>query len=307
MGWLSQRGRHRLRKRQSSACGKLMRYETRAERMAERAEPGIPQQTADGATHEVPSEAETLETPTSMLDVHSPHQALHTWKDFFIHIATIVVGLFIAVALEQSVEAINRRHEAAALREDLRQESRQILADARNTEAAHLYEIRWVAARIAQTQRALQDRHPVEPRAANDMPIYASPDIPIWRSAKAGGRVSLLSKGEVNAYAEIEYVQTHLDEMEVVKNSARYAVKSFNRQFPLLPNGDPDFSSASTADLHAYLGLLATAYESLEAYIHWLRIIIGAETAVVDGRTKLDEIYASERKSGGGDILQNFM
>jgi hypothetical protein len=57
-----------------------------------------------------------------MLDVHPPREALHTWKGFFIHIATIVVGLFIAVALEQSVEAIIRHHEAASLREDLSQE-----------------------------------------------------------------------------------------------------------------------------------------------------------------------------------------
>ena len=28
-----------------------------------------------------------------MLDVHAPHEAVHTWRDFFIHIATIVVGL----------------------------------------------------------------------------------------------------------------------------------------------------------------------------------------------------------------------
>ena len=39
-----------------------------------------------------------------MLDVHPPHEAAHTWKDFFIHIATIVVGLLIAVSFEQTVE-----------------------------------------------------------------------------------------------------------------------------------------------------------------------------------------------------------
>ena len=37
-----------------------------------------------------------------MLDVHPPHEVTHTWKDFFIHIATIVVGLLIAIGLEQS-------------------------------------------------------------------------------------------------------------------------------------------------------------------------------------------------------------
>ncbi|MGC2031014.1 MAG: hypothetical protein WA642_13430 [Steroidobacteraceae bacterium] len=194
--------------------------------MAERAEADPSQVPADSAKSEVASDAGTLEMSQPMLDVNAPHEVLHTWKGFFIHIATIVVGLFIAVALEQSVEAINRHGEVAALREDLRQESHQILADARRSEAAHLYEIRWLTTRITQTQRAIRERHPVGPRETNDMPSYASPDIPIWRSAKAGGRTALLRKGEVNAYAEIEYVQAHLDEMEVVKNTARYAVKS---------------------------------------------------------------------------------
>jgi hypothetical protein len=188
-----------------------MRNGTRAQRMADRAEPDIPQRPAGSAKAEVPIDAETLETTPLMLDVHAPHEVLHTWKGFFIHIATIVVGLFIAVALEQSVEAINRRSEVATLREDLHQESRQILADANKSQAAHLYEIRWLTTRIAQTQLAIRERHPIGPRGTNDMPNYASPDIPIWRSAKAGGRTALLTKGEVNAYAEIEYVQAHLE------------------------------------------------------------------------------------------------
>jgi hypothetical protein len=35
-----------------------------------------------------------------MLDVHAPHETVHTWRDFFIHIATICVGLLIVIALE---------------------------------------------------------------------------------------------------------------------------------------------------------------------------------------------------------------
>ena len=275
--------------------------------MENRAEPNILQGPASIAKAELASNAETPEISPPMLDVHAPHEVLHTWKDFFIHIATIVVGLFIAVALEQSVEAFNRRQEVAALREDLRQESRQIIADARKSESAHLYEIGWLTTRIAQTQLAIREHHPIGPRGTNDMPNYASPDTPIWRSAKSGGRVALLTKEEVNAYAEIEYVQTHLDQMEVAKNTARYAVKSFNREFPPLPNGDPDLANASSEDLHTYLGLLSSAYEAIDAYIHWLRIISGAESAIVDGKIHLDDIYVSERKVAGGDLLKNFM
>jgi hypothetical protein len=60
-----------------------------------------------------------------MLDVHPPHSPTHTWKDFLIHIATIVVGLIIAVGLEQTVEAIHHRHQLSESRESLRVEREQ--------------------------------------------------------------------------------------------------------------------------------------------------------------------------------------
>src|SRR5664279_1235216 len=38
----------------------------------------------------------------AMLDVHPPTAAIHGWKDFFVHIATITIGLLIAIGLEQT-------------------------------------------------------------------------------------------------------------------------------------------------------------------------------------------------------------
>jgi len=57
-----------------------------------------------------------------MLDVHPAHHAATTWRDFFIHIATIVLGLLIAVALEQTVEYFHHRHLAHEAHEQLREE-----------------------------------------------------------------------------------------------------------------------------------------------------------------------------------------
>ncbi len=57
-----------------------------------------------------------------MLDVHPPHQAAHTWKDFFIHIATIVVGLLIAIGLEQTVEYVHHQRQVAETRRELQHE-----------------------------------------------------------------------------------------------------------------------------------------------------------------------------------------
>ena len=62
------------------------------------------------------------EEPPPVLDVHPPHSPTHTWKDFFIHIATIVVGLLIAVGLEQTVERIHQHNELRDTREELAHE-----------------------------------------------------------------------------------------------------------------------------------------------------------------------------------------
>ena len=62
-----------------------------------------------------PSDAGPSSTPEisePMLDVHAPHESIHTRKGFFIHIATISVGLLIAVDLEQTVEVVHRHHES---------------------------------------------------------------------------------------------------------------------------------------------------------------------------------------------------
>jgi hypothetical protein len=59
-----------------------------------------------------------------MLDVHPAHHAANSWKEFFVHIATIVLGLLIAVSLEQTVEYFHHRHLASEAREQLIAERR---------------------------------------------------------------------------------------------------------------------------------------------------------------------------------------
>ena len=45
-----------------------------------------------------------------MLDVHPPHESMHGWRDFFLHLTTITIGLLIALSLEGIVEWQHRRH-----------------------------------------------------------------------------------------------------------------------------------------------------------------------------------------------------
>src|SRR5579864_5734946 len=55
-------------------------------------------------------------------EVHPSHPGIRTWQDFFVHISTIVIGLLIAIGLEQSVEYIHHRHQLQEARRELLKE-----------------------------------------------------------------------------------------------------------------------------------------------------------------------------------------
>jgi hypothetical protein len=64
---------------------------------------------------------------TQMIEPHAPHESVHTWKDVFIHIGIITVGLLLAIGLEQTVEFFHHRHQVT--------ETRKVLAIERQVNA----------------------------------------------------------------------------------------------------------------------------------------------------------------------------
>ncbi len=59
-----------------------------------------------------------------MIEPHAPHESIHTWKDVFIHIGIVTVGLLLAIGLEQTVEYFHHRHQVAETRRALEIEKR---------------------------------------------------------------------------------------------------------------------------------------------------------------------------------------
>lgn len=60
-----------------------------------------------------------------MLEAHAPHTVVRSWKDFLVHIATITIGLLIAIGLEQCVESLHQLHQRHQLEHDLLEEARR--------------------------------------------------------------------------------------------------------------------------------------------------------------------------------------
>jgi hypothetical protein len=141
-----------------------------------------------------------------MLDVHPPHAPTHTWKDFFIHIATIVVGLIIAVGLEQGVEALVHRHHAHRAEQELREESLQDRALVRRDLPSIAEAQRLIRANMAALDRAASPAatafHPVAYLA----PTYVlTPHNVAWLAVRDNNLLSILPSTLSTTYWEIDY------------------------------------------------------------------------------------------------------
>jgi hypothetical protein len=141
-----------------------------------------------------------------MLDVHPPHHAASTWRDFLIHIATIVVGLLIAVGIEQTVEHFHHRHQIAETRELLRNEredNRQALIRATKS-------FRVVSAELQNNLQVLSylQQHPGTPD--EKLPgtlawLWGGPtyESAAWEAAQSSGVTSLMPREEVSEAAKL--------------------------------------------------------------------------------------------------------
>ncbi len=187
-----------------------------------------------------------------MLEVHPPHQTPHSWRDFFIHIATIVVGLLIAVSLEQSVEWVHHRDEVAQTRNELEHER------ARNARisAVLLAEYRRVTPRLIDNLRVFQylRAHPGAPRREWPAQLsWASLSITYlhsaWDTAQQGKVLPLMPEHEVQQYNEIysrlQIANESYEELRAaITKAQRYGFRT------------PDPSAMSPAQIDTELALI---------------------------------------------------
>ncbi len=143
-----------------------------------------------------------------MLDVHPPHQPVHSWKDFLIHMTAICLGLLIAIGLEQSVEAIHQHHERRQLREDLRNQAEQQIHILHQNQLVCAESIAWAHAIL----RAGRDVVPsggfvtyVLPQRKGGPALNVIANG-VWTAAKSSGGVALLSRDEIVTWDQVDYL-----------------------------------------------------------------------------------------------------
>jgi hypothetical protein len=192
-----------------------------------------------------------------MLDVHPPHAPTHTWKDFFIHIATIVVGLIIAVGLEQGVERIHEHYELSETRHALAEErevNRGLMA---KNQAHWLQTFRELHSNL-ETLTYLR-RHPGTKQGDLPAEVYWNhwPFLErhaVWAAAEQNGIVHHMPLDEANRYQEFYeglrvLGQQSLATWDAINDAARFNLV------------DPDPTHLSSADLEEGIRLARIALE----------------------------------------------
>jgi hypothetical protein len=203
-----------------------------------------------------------FENKTTMLDIHPPEHTPHTWRDFFIHIGTIILGLCIAIGLEQSVEYIHHRRQLADTRAALLQEREQ---DRKNF-AVNTAEFRKAAAFFQNDLLVLRylQQHPGTPE--EKLPgvlVYAIRYEPMiqseWETAKQTGVTEWIPRAEVARNDEL------YDLASRINNGAFAIFQECNlaRQYGLL---DQDLSHLTPLQINKQISL---TQDNITALFEW--------------------------------------
>jgi hypothetical protein len=237
------------------------------------ADPALP-----AALYEVPEPPlpSRLEHSVTVLDVHAPHENVHSWTSFFIHIATIVIGLFIAVAIEQTVESIHHRSESKDLQKQMHAVfETNLINDRRDlkqfvTERAYLTELRAaINARLhGQTQSPAPPAQ--DPRIGATMHVF--PSMAPYDAAKQNGTIALLPFGPLSIYNRMDFQRQLLLTADAQYLTALRALSAFQERFADSPATlelgeippSPDLAVMDDNELREYLTVLSTVIKDTD-------------------------------------------
>lgn len=136
------------------------------------------------------------------MEVHPPEHPIHTWRDFLIHIATIVVGLLIAIALEQTVEWVHHKHLVREARETIRTELEQNHAAMKDNITYLGQNLDTIKSNI-RTLDSLRAHTPPAQMSLTYHMSYSGMSDAAWHTAHETGALSYMPYEEVQHYSDI--------------------------------------------------------------------------------------------------------
>lgn len=232
-----------------------------------------------------------------MLDVHPPHHAATTWREFFIHIATIVLGLVIAICLEQTVELLHHRHQRQQLEEDLHNEAEQNLQiidrDLKMQDLEPWFEQAMHAASAPEKSKIQVSLAPAPclPGSVGTAEYrYFAPSQAVWTTAKEGGLVSLLPVEQSRMQARLAHNYDLLGAARDVVFNDCQAIVAMRRRFaqPAATPGAPELWNMTPDQTERLAAAAADTQVAIQGLLFRLRWSKVYEQGILNGETAAD-------------------
>ena len=233
-----------------------------------------------------------------MIDIHPPHHAATTRRDFFIHLSTVVLGILIAIGLEQTVEYFHRRQQLHELREGAISDAHIYLHDVDQNRAANTRQIEDLTLRIRQVRDAISQHRPLPPPACRPALTISTIRLGNLSAAKASGLINLLTKDEINSAGDAEVGVVKSEALKERTQEAATKRTAFEQRFQTgFPTGPCDFSRITPVQLDEYLGLLLDERLRRTETLAYLDLMHRGTQAYLSGQRDLEKLRAAQEAS----------
>ena len=177
------------------------------------------------------------------MEIHKP-KPVHNWRELLSEVGVVVIGIVIALSLEEGLRALHDRGIASEAREAVRQEIRQNLSFM----SGRLETQPCIERRLDEVGSLLESSREGElktrPNWVSQPSVYFLSNQR-WQAATGSGRISLLTTDEQGSLGVFSVINTRFNDAEAREQAAWSQLRGLETwQGPLGSQGRVHFTSA---------------------------------------------------------------
>lgn len=240
-----------------------------------------------------------------ILEPHAPHEPIESWRGFLIHIATITIGLLIAITLEQTVEYAHHLHQRHQLQHDLLAEAKRnrdiLVADLGLDSQGQWFRQALEATRSPASEAPVSVHLPPTPcipgtlgSNGTDATVrsrYFAPSDAVWSTARDAGLLIRLPVEEARMYARLAHNYALQSSARDRFAAACERIDALHTRFAAqAADGSGDVWSLNREHANEVAAAAADADTALRGLLWRTRWNLKFEEGILRGATNYDEV-----------------